>query len=75
VIVTVAVGTLTLVDSKCNLIDIKAGHSYIESPGQVLNAKAMPAKNAGVENVEWFTTRMYPSGASDPVPVAAPCTS
>ena len=75
VILTVTVGTLTLVDSKCNSVDVKAGHSYIESPGQVLNAGALPDKNAGVENVEWFTTRLYPSGAIDPVPAAARCTS
>ena len=75
VVVTVTVGTLTLVDSECNSVDVGAGHSYVESPGEVLNARALPAKNAGVQDVEWFTTRLYPSGAIDPVPVAAPCTS
>ncbi len=74
VVVTVTAGALTLIDSKCASWDVVAGHTYIESPGQVLNAKALPAKNAGVDNVEWFTTRLYSSGAIDPVPVAAPCT-
>jgi len=74
VIVTVAVGTLTFYDSKCGTWDLPPGHTYIESPRQVLDAKALPAKNAGVDNVEWFTTRLYPDGAIDPVPVAAPCT-
>jgi hypothetical protein len=74
VIVTVTVGTLTFYDSKCGTWDLPAGHSYVESPKQVLDAKALPAKNAGVDNVEWFTTRLYPKGAIDPVPVAAPCT-
>jgi quercetin dioxygenase-like cupin family protein len=74
VVVTVTAGTLTLFDSKCASWDILAGHTYIESPGQVLDAKALPAKNAGVENVEWFTSRMYSNGAIDPVPVPAPCT-
>jgi hypothetical protein len=75
VIVTVTVGTLTFVDSKCGTWDLPAGHTYIESPKQVLNAKALPAKNEGVQDVEWFTTRVYPKGAIDPVPVAAPCKS
>ena len=74
VVVTVTAGALTLVDSKCASWDIPAGHTYIESPGQVLNAKALPAKNVGIDNVEWFTTRLYSSGAIDPVPVAASCT-
>ena len=74
VVVTVTTGTLTFYDSKCGTWDVPAGHTYIESPRQVLNAKALPAKNAGVDNVEWFTTRLYPEGAIDPVPVAAPCT-
>jgi hypothetical protein len=73
VVVTVTAGALTLIDSKCASWDVAAGHTYIESPGQVLNAKALPAKNVGVDNVEWFTTRLYSSGAIDPVPVAAPC--
>jgi len=34
----------------------------------------LPAKNAGVENVEWFTTRLFPTGAIDPVPAAIPRT-
>lgn len=75
VIVTVTAGTLTFVDSKCGTWDLSAGHTYIESPRQILNAKALPAKNVGVDNVEWFTTRLYPKGAIDPVPVAAPCKS
>lgn len=74
VIVTVTAGTLTLIDAKCTSWDIAPGHTYIESPRQVLDAKALPAKNSGVDNVEWFTTRLYSSGAIDPVPVAAPCT-
>jgi hypothetical protein len=73
VIVTVAVGTLTLFDATCGSWDIAAGQSYIESTGQVLVAKALPGKNAGT-TVEWFTTRLYPEGATDPVNVPAPCT-
>ena len=74
VVVTVTAGTLTLFDKKCTSWDVLPGHSYIESPGQVIDAKALPAKNAGIDNVEWFTTRLYSNGAIDPVPVAAPCT-
>lgn len=75
VIVTVTVGTFTFFDSKCATFDLSAGHTYIESPGQVLNAKALPEKNAGIATVEFFTTRLYPNGASDPAPVSpAPCT-
>jgi quercetin dioxygenase-like cupin family protein len=74
VIVTVTAGTLTLIDATCASWDIAPGHTYIESPKQVLNAKALPTKNTGIDNVEWFTTRLYSSGAIDPVPVAAPCT-
>ena len=73
VIVTVAVGTLTFVDGECHTWDLGAGQSYIESSGQVLNAFLDPAKNAGLTYVEWFTTRLYPAGAADPVAVAAPC--
>jgi hypothetical protein len=72
VIVTVAVGTLTLYDSSCNSWDISAGQTYIESAGQVLNAKTLTSKNTGT--VEWFSTRLYPEGTADPVPVNAPCT-
>jgi hypothetical protein len=72
VMVTVAVGTLTLYDSACGSWNITAGETYIEAPGQVLNARALPANNTGA-TVEWFTTRLIPSGASDPVSVAAPC--
>jgi hypothetical protein len=74
VIVTVAVGTLTYVDAQCHTWDLRAGESYIESTGQVINAFLDPDKNSGLSYVEWFTTRMYPAGAADPVPVAAPCT-
>jgi hypothetical protein len=75
VIVTVTVGTFTFYDSYCYAFDVTAGHTYIESPGQVLNAKALPDKNAGIATVEFFTTRLYPDGASDPAPVSpAPCT-
>jgi hypothetical protein len=73
VVVTVTAGTLTFVDTACGKWDVSAGHTYIESPRQILNAQALPAKNPGVDNVEWFTTRLYPDGAIDPVPVPAPC--
>jgi hypothetical protein len=73
VIVTVAVGTLTFFDGQCNTWDISAGESYIESAGQVLNAKAVTSKNSG-GSLQWFTTRLYPEGTIDPVPVDAPCT-
>ena len=74
VIVTVAIGTLTYLDANCHQWDLTAGQSYIESTGEVLNAYLDPVKNAGLANVEWFTTRLYPAGAADPVGVAAPCT-
>jgi hypothetical protein len=75
VIVTVTVGTFTFYDSKCGTFDLTAGHTYIESPREVLNAKALPDKNAGIATVEFFTTRLYSDEASDPVPVSpAPCT-
>ena len=74
VIVTVTTGTLTYIGGAlCNQWDLSAGQSYIESTGEVLNAYADPVKNAGIANVEWFTTRLYPEGATDPVPVPAPC--
>jgi quercetin dioxygenase-like cupin family protein len=73
-IITVTVGTLTLFNKTCGARDVTAGHTYIESTGQVLDALVLPAKNAGITTVEWFTTRLYPRGAVDPVPVAAPCT-
>ena len=73
VIVTVAVGTLTFVDAECHTWDLRAGESYIESTGEVINAFLDPAKNSGLSYVEWFTTRLYPAGAADPVPVSAPC--
>jgi hypothetical protein len=74
VIVTVTVGTLTFFNSSCGSWDVSVGQTYIESMGQVLNAKVLPGKNSGVANVEWFTVRLYPDGAADPVPVAPPCT-
>jgi quercetin dioxygenase-like cupin family protein len=74
VIVTVTAGTLTYFDASCNTWDVTAGHSYIESTGQVLNVTTVPAKNDGVATVEWFTTRLYPEGATDPVNVDPPCT-
>ena len=74
VIVTVAIGTLTYLDGACNEWDLGAGQSYIESTGEVLNAYLDPVKNSGLSYVEWFTTRLYPAGAADPVPVPAPCT-
>ncbi|MEA2609709.1 MAG: hypothetical protein QOJ75_1952, partial [Chloroflexota bacterium] len=74
VIVTVTVGTLTFYDSKCGTWDLAVGHSYVESPGQVVNAKVLPDKNTGIANVEWFTTRIYPAAGTDPIVVPAPCT-
>lgn len=74
VIVTVTAGTLTYFDGSCGTWDLSAGQSYIESTGEVLNAMIDPAKNAGVSTVDWFTTRLYPDGATDPVPVDPPCT-
>jgi quercetin dioxygenase-like cupin family protein len=74
VILTVTAGPLTYLDAACHTWDVTAGHSYIESPGEVLNAMADPAKNVGVATVEWFTTRLYPADGADPVPVDAPCT-
>ena len=73
VIVTVTVGTLTFYDANCNAWDVSAGETYIETTGQVLNARAVTAKNPG-GSLQWFTTRLYPEGANDPVPVDAPCT-
>lgn len=72
VILTITAGTLTLFGGNCRSWDVSAGHTYIESTGQVLVAKAYASKNSGT--VEWFTTRLYPEGAQDPVPVDAPCT-
>jgi hypothetical protein len=74
VIVTVTVGTLTFFDSACGTWDLAAGHTYVESTGEVLNAKVLPTKNPGIGTVEWITTRLYPADAVDPVPVDAPCT-
>lgn len=74
VILTVTAGTLTYIDSACQTWDVTAGSSYIESTGEVLNAKADPAKNVGSASVEWFTTRLYPADATDPVAVDPPCT-
>lgn len=72
VIVTVTVGTITFFDADCGTWDVSAGETYIESAGQILNAKAFVSKNAG--SLQWFTTRLYPEGATDPVLVDAPCT-
>ena len=74
VIVTVAIGTLTFLDADCRPFDLRAGQTYIESTAEVLNAYLDPAKNSGLSTVEWFTTRLYPAGAADPVPVDPPCT-
>jgi hypothetical protein len=71
VIVTVAVGTITYFDANCHTWDVSAGQTYIESTGQVLNARLDPAKNTAP--VEWFSTRLYPAGTTDPVGVPAPC--
>lgn len=73
VIVTVTIGTITFLDAACQSFDLGAGQSYIESTGEVLNAYLDPAKNGGFTTVEWFTTRLYPAGAADPVPVDPPC--
>jgi uncharacterized membrane protein len=73
VIVTVAVGTLTFYDANCGSWDVAAGETYIESTGEVLNARAVSAKNPG-GSLQWFSTRLYPEGSNDPVPVDAPCT-
>ena len=72
VFVTVTSGTLTLYDASCNSWDIGEGQTYIESAGQVLVAKALASKNS--TSVQWFTTRLYPEGTTDPVAVNAPCT-
>jgi hypothetical protein len=61
------------VDAACNTWDLSAGESYIESTGEVINAFLDPAKNTSLSYVEWFTTRLYPAGAADPVSVSAPC--
>jgi hypothetical protein len=74
VIVTVTVGTLTFVDSSCGTWDLTAGHTYIETTGEVLNAQVLPSKNPGIATVEWISTRLYPADSPDPVPVDAPCT-
>ena len=74
-VVTVTVGTLTFINSTCRTFDVSAGESYIESTGEVLDAKILASKNTtGNTTVEWFTSRMYPTGAVDPNPVPAPCT-
>jgi quercetin dioxygenase-like cupin family protein len=73
VIFTVTTGTLTFVDDACQAFDLVAGHSYIGSTDQVLNALVLPEKNPGVPAVGWFTTRLSPEGAADPVAVDAPC--
>lgn len=73
VIVTVTVGTLTIIDESCATFDLAPGQSYIESTGQVLNGFVDPAENGGVSAVEWFTTRLYPTDAGDPEPVPPPC--
>jgi hypothetical protein len=73
VIVSVTAGTLTFYDSACGSWEVTAGQSFIESTGQILNAKALAATNAGVATVEWFTTRLYPEGTADPAPVDPPC--
>jgi hypothetical protein len=74
VILTVTNGTLTLVDDTCRIFDLVAGHTHVESTGQVLNALVLPEKNPGVEEVAWFTTRLSAEGAGDPVEMDAPCT-
>jgi hypothetical protein len=73
VIVTVTAGTLTFIGSSCATWDLTAGNTYIESTGEILNARVLPSKNAGISTVEWFSTRLYPDGTGDPVPVDPPC--
>ena len=73
VVVSVATGTLTLVGPNCDTWDIGPGQAYVEHPGQVINAYLDPTKNAGIERVQWFTTRLLPAGAADPVEDPAPC--
>jgi hypothetical protein len=73
VIVTVTAGTLSLYDSECGRWDVSVGQTYIESTGEILVARALPDKNSGIASVEWFTTRLYPEGTTDPVEVPAPC--
>jgi hypothetical protein len=69
VIVTVTAGTLTFFGGACQTWDVTTGQTYIESTGQILNAKVLPERNTGIATVQWFTTRLYPDGALDPVPV------
>jgi hypothetical protein len=73
IIVTVTVGTITFLDAECQPFDLGAGETYIESTGEILNAYLDPAKNGGLSTVDWFTTRLYPAGAADPVAVDPPC--
>jgi quercetin dioxygenase-like cupin family protein len=73
VIFTVTTGTLTFVDDTCQTFDLIAGHTYIGSSGQVLDAVLLPEKNPGVPAVGWFTTRLYPEGAAGPIAIEAPC--
>lgn len=72
-IFTVTVGTLTFIDDRCQTFDLVAGQSYIESPGEILNAVLVPDKNRDGEAVGWFTTRLSPVGAVAPLPVEDPC--
>ena len=74
VIVSVTVGTLTFFNKTCGTRDVHAGQAYIERTGKVLDAKIVASKQTVNTTVEWFTTRLYPHGATDPVPVTAPCT-
>jgi hypothetical protein len=75
VIVTVTNGTLTFYGSDCETWDVSAGQTFIETTGQVLNARILASKNtSGNTSVDWFTVRLYPDGAADPVPVDPPCT-
>lgn len=75
VIVTVTNGTLTFYGSECETWDVSAGQTFIETTGQVLNARLLASKNTGGNtSVDWFTVRLYPDGAADPVPVDPPCT-
>jgi hypothetical protein len=74
VIVTVTAGTLTLVNDSCRTFDVPAGHSYIESAGEVLNAFVLPEKNEGVPATAWLMTTLSPLRAVEaPVEVEVPC--
>jgi hypothetical protein len=70
VFVSVTQGTLTFYRKNCKTFTITAGHGYIETRHQVLNAKNLDPNVVA----EWFTTRIIPYQRNgqpgiDPVPV------